>query len=172
MSLPFQGSLLDVDQASGPGPLTPERTVLAHGAWIDVLPGWLGGADALFDRLAHGVPWQAERRVMYDRVVDVPRLLRFYEEGETLPDPVLAEAGAALNAYYAAELGEPFRTAGLCFYRDGRDSVAWHGDTIGRGAPRTRWSPSSRSARHAACCCARAVAGRRSGATWDTATSS
>ncbi|WP_327091547.1 alpha-ketoglutarate-dependent dioxygenase AlkB [Nonomuraea sp. NBC_01738] len=134
MSLPFQGSLLDVDQASGPGPLTPERTVLAHGAWIDVLPGWLGGADALFDRLAHGVPWQAERRVMYDRVVDVPRLLRFYEEGETLPDPVLAEAGAALNAYYAAELGEPFRTAGLCFYRDGRDSVAWHGDTIGRGS--------------------------------------
>ena len=36
--------------------------------------------------------------------------------------------------HYAPELGEPFRTAGLCYYRDGRDSVAWHGDTIGRGA--------------------------------------
>ena len=24
-------------------------------------------------------------------------------------------------------------TAGCCYYRDGRDSVAWHGDTIGRG---------------------------------------
>ncbi|MFD5762697.1 alpha-ketoglutarate-dependent dioxygenase AlkB, partial [Streptomyces sp. NPDC127044] len=32
------------------------------------------------------------------------------------------------------ELGEPFTTAGLCYYRDGRDSVAWHGDRIGRGA--------------------------------------
>jgi len=32
------------------------------------------------------------------------------------------------------ELGEPFRTAGMCLYRDGRDSVAWHGDRIGRGS--------------------------------------
>ena len=38
------------------------------------------------------------------------------------------------NAHYADELGEPFRTAGLCYYRDGRDSVAWHGDTIGRAS--------------------------------------
>jgi alkylated DNA repair dioxygenase AlkB len=45
---------------------------------------------------------------------------------------VLTEAGDALSGYYREELGEPFRTAGLCFYRDGRDSVAWHGDTIGR----------------------------------------
>ena len=28
--------------------------------------------------------------------------------------------------------GEPLCTAGLCLYRDGRDSVAWHGDTSGR----------------------------------------
>jgi alkylated DNA repair dioxygenase AlkB len=69
---------------------------------------------------------------MYDREVDVPRLLSFYAEGEPLPDPILRDTRAALNAHYAAELGEPFRTAGLCYYRDGRDSVAWHGDTIGR----------------------------------------
>jgi alkylated DNA repair dioxygenase AlkB len=71
---------------------------------------------------------------MYDRVVDVPRLLCFYDEGEPLPDPLLAEARDALAAHYAAELGESFATAGLCLYRDGRDSVAWHGDTIGRGS--------------------------------------
>jgi alkylated DNA repair dioxygenase AlkB len=59
-------------------------------------------------------------------------LLCFYGEGERLPDPVLAEAKAALDAHYRDELGEPFATAGLCFYRDGRDSVAWHGDTSGR----------------------------------------
>ena len=46
----------------------------------------------------------------------------------------MCAAKQALDAHYADELGEPFRTAGLCLYRDGRDSVAWHGDTIGRGA--------------------------------------
>jgi alkylated DNA repair dioxygenase AlkB len=100
---------------------------------VDVRPGWIGAADDLFERLARDVPWREERRHMYDRVVDVPRLLCFYDEGEPLPDPVLAQARDDLNAHYAAELGEPFRTAGLCLYRDGRDSVAWHGDTIGRG---------------------------------------
>jgi alkylated DNA repair dioxygenase AlkB len=82
---------------------------------------------------------------MYERVVDVPRLVHTYGEGEplphpllaeareALPHPVLAEARAALSAHYAAELGEPFRSAGLCYYRDGRDSVAWHGDRFGRG---------------------------------------
>jgi alkylated DNA repair dioxygenase AlkB len=70
---------------------------------------------------------------MYDRVVDVPRLLCFYDEDDGLPDPVLDEAKRALDGHYAAELGEPFATAGLCLYRDGRDSVAWHGDRIGRG---------------------------------------
>ncbi|WP_248965190.1 alpha-ketoglutarate-dependent dioxygenase AlkB [Sphaerisporangium perillae] len=132
----FQGSLLDLCEETGPGPLgsTVKRIPLAHGAWVDVRPGWIRGADALFERLAEVVPWHAERRHMYDRVVDVPRLLKFYEEQEPLPDPMLAAAKEALNAHYAEELGEPFRTAGLCFYRDGRDSVAWHGDRIGRGS--------------------------------------
>jgi alkylated DNA repair dioxygenase AlkB len=94
----------------------------------------MNGADELFDRLLRLVPWRAERRPMYDRVVDVPRLLCFYAEGQSLPDPALEEARRALSTHYRPELGEPFRTAGLCLYRDGRDSVAWHGDTIGRGA--------------------------------------
>ncbi|GAA4514221.1 alpha-ketoglutarate-dependent dioxygenase AlkB [Nonomuraea ferruginea] len=118
------------------GPLgsTVRRVPLDRGAWVDVRPGWLSGADELFERLAESVPWRAERRKMYDRVVDVPRLLKFYDEGETLPHPVLADARRVLDEHYREELGEPFATAGLCYYRDGRDSVAWHGDTIGRGA--------------------------------------
>ncbi len=131
----FQGSLLDLAEETGLGPLAASvrRTVLSHGAWVDVRPGWVTGADALFERLAQAVPWRAERRQMYDRVVDVPRLLCFYGEGTALPDPVLAAARDALSEHYQAELGEPFCTAGLCLYRDGRDSVAWHGDTTGRG---------------------------------------
>ncbi|WP_328397090.1 alpha-ketoglutarate-dependent dioxygenase AlkB [Nocardia sp. NBC_00416] len=131
----LQGSLLDGFGDIELAPLTGlRRTHLTHGAWVELRPGWLRGADDLFERLAAEVPWHAERRPMYDRVVDVPRLLAFYGEADPLPDPVLTDARTALTAHYQPELGEPFRTAGLCYYRDGRDSVAWHGDTIGRGA--------------------------------------
>ncbi|MEW2133104.1 alpha-ketoglutarate-dependent dioxygenase AlkB [Streptomyces sp. NPDC005435] len=135
MSTHLQGSLFDQTDELRLGPLAGlRRTELGAGAWIDVLPGWLSGADALFERLAAEVPWREERRKMYDNVVAVPRLLAFYQQRDPLPHPVLDEARSALTAHYAPELGEPFTTAGLCFYRDGRDSVAWHGDRIGRGA--------------------------------------
>jgi len=71
---------------------------------------------------------------MYDRLVDVPRLVHTYMIGEALQHPALEEARDALSRHYEPELGEPFRTAGCCYYRDGRDSVAWHGDTTGRGS--------------------------------------
>ncbi|MTD55386.1 alpha-ketoglutarate-dependent dioxygenase AlkB [Amycolatopsis pithecellobii] len=135
MTMGLQGSLFGATENAFLRPLRGiRRTPLSDGAWIDVLPGWLAGADTVFERLRDHVPWHAERRRMYDRMVDVPRLLCFYDEDDELPDPVLAEAREALSRYYAGELGEPFRTAGLCLYRDGRDSVAWHGDTIGRGS--------------------------------------
>ena len=136
MKTAFQGSLLDASDESGLGPLgeTVRRTHLSRGAWVDIRLGWITGADALFERVAGAVPWRAERRMMYDRVVDVPRLLCFYGEGQALPDPVLTAARDALTEHYQPELGEPLCTAGLCLYRDGRDSVAWHGDTIGRGS--------------------------------------
>ncbi|HXW43574.1 MAG TPA: alpha-ketoglutarate-dependent dioxygenase AlkB [Streptosporangiaceae bacterium] len=136
MNASLQGSLLDLTEEPGLGPLggTVRRTELADGAWVDVRPAWLAGADELFARLSTAVPWREERRRMYDRVVDVPRLLCFYAEGEELPDPLLVQARDALDEHYGAELGERFVTAGLCLYRDGRDSVAWHGDTIGRGS--------------------------------------
>ena len=138
MSVSVQQSLLDVcDEEKGPslGALagSVRRTPLAHGAWVDLRPGWLAGSGALFGRLVETVPWRAEKRHMYDKVVVVPRLLCFYGEDAPLPDPVLTAAREALTAHYGPELGEPFRTAGLCLYRDGRDSVAWHGDTVGRG---------------------------------------
>jgi alkylated DNA repair dioxygenase AlkB len=135
VSVSVQESLLDVGSEPALGPLgtSVRRTPLTRGAWVDVRPGWLAGSGDVFSRLLETVPWRAEKRHMYDRVVDVPRLLCFYGEDAPLPDPVLVAARRALNVHYGAELGEEFRTAGLCLYRDGRDSVAWHGDTIGRG---------------------------------------
>jgi alkylated DNA repair dioxygenase AlkB len=135
VSVSVQESLLDLCDEAALGVLagSVRRTVLAHGAWVDVRPGWLTGSGAVFARLLESVPWQAEKRHMYDKVVDVPRLLCFYGEDAALPDPMLTAALRALNSHYGAELGEDFRTAGLCLYRDGRDSVAWHGDRFGRG---------------------------------------
>ncbi|MFJ4961744.1 hypothetical protein EES43_23585 [Streptomyces sp. ADI96-02] len=135
MAAHLQPSLFDQETEVRVGPLDGlRRTHLGHGAWIDVLPQWLGGADALFETLARDVPWRAEERMMYERVVPVPRLLAFYGRDDALPHPALDAARAALSAHYGPELGGPFTTAGLCHYRDGRDGVAWHGDTIGRGS--------------------------------------
>ncbi|OLR94047.1 alpha-ketoglutarate-dependent dioxygenase AlkB family protein [Actinokineospora bangkokensis] len=126
----LQASLWDGVDPPALGPLVPDRAHLDATAWVDVLPGWLTGADDLYQQLADEVPWRAERRQMYDSVVDVPRLLSFYRAGAALPHPVLAEAKQRLSAHY----GEEFTTAGFCFYRDGGDSVAWHGDDKGRGS--------------------------------------
>lgn len=131
----FQGSLLDAGDEAVVGTLgsSVQRRELAHGAWVDVRPGWLQGADPLFLTLQTEVRWRAEERRMYDDTVAVPRLLAHFGVGAELPHPALTSARETLNAHYADELGEPFVTAGLCYYRDGRDSVAWHGDRIGRG---------------------------------------
>jgi alkylated DNA repair dioxygenase AlkB len=128
-----QPSMFDLVEATSLGPLAPERHHLTHGAWVDHLPGWVRGSEAVLDVLL-GIDWRAERRVMYDNEVDTPRLLRWYGGAERLPHDVLTEARTRLSDHYAAELGEPFVTAGMCLYRDGRDSVAWHGDTKGRSA--------------------------------------
>jgi alkylated DNA repair dioxygenase AlkB len=130
----WQESLFDVGVAEGPRPLADElaRHDLGQGAWVDVRRDWVAGHRFLFERLLDGVPWQADRRPMYDRVVDVPRLVAFYGGGSTLPDPALDRLRLDLTAYYADDCGGSLPTAGLCLYRDGRDSVAWHGDRIGR----------------------------------------
>ncbi|MET7879593.1 alpha-ketoglutarate-dependent dioxygenase AlkB [Micromonospora profundi] len=133
----YQPSMLDLTDAGptvGPLPGQIRRRQLSRGAWVDHLPGWVRGSDAVLDTLLTEVPWRAERRTMYDSEVDVPRLLSWYAADRPLPHPVLTAARAALTRYYAPELGEPFVTAGMCLYRSGRDSVAWHGDTIGRSA--------------------------------------
>ena len=129
MSLAVQGSLFDHD----------ERRNLGTGAWIDVragwLNGWLDGDGTLFDELQEAIPWRAERRQMYERVLNVPRLVSFHDLTDgPAPHPAIARMRRRLNDIYAGELGEPFASAGLCLYRDGTDSVAWHGDTVGRSS--------------------------------------
>ena len=112
-----------------------ERRDLGSGAWVEVRSSWTEDPDALFTELSAAVPWRAERRQMYDRVLDVPRLVSFCDlTAEPAPHPAIVGLRRRLNDMYAGELGEPFTTAGFCLYRDGSDSVAWHGDTIGRSS--------------------------------------
>jgi alkylated DNA repair dioxygenase AlkB len=108
-----------------------ERIQLSAASWVDVCTGWLGGSDELLDRLLATVPWQQFRRTMYGRRVDDPRLTAWYAPGELRPDPVLDVAAAELGAHYGVTLGR----LALNLYRDGADSVAWHGDRIGRTTP-------------------------------------
>ena len=132
----MQYSFFDAIAETAPPDLTGRlvRTELGRGAWIDLATDWLPSPQALFDQLAESVPWRAEERPMYDRVVAVPRLLSFYGLGVPLPHLTLSEVMIHLNDYYAAEMAQPLETVGLCYYRDGNDSVAFHGDRIGRGA--------------------------------------
>jgi alkylated DNA repair dioxygenase AlkB len=132
----IQGSLIDCASAVDLAPLDGfvERTGLTDGAWIDLRRRWVTGSDLLFERLVSTVPWRSEERWMYRRRVEVPRLVASYGEGENLPDPLLERARDVLSVHYADEPGGAFAAAGLCLYRDGSDSVAWHGDRIGRGA--------------------------------------
>jgi alkylated DNA repair dioxygenase AlkB len=115
-----------------PGLTGLRRIPLTRGAWLDHVPGWIEGHEALFAALRETTRWHSQRRPMYERVVDVPRLLA------SLPDdgpghPVLGEAVEVLSRRYRL----PLDRISLAYYRDGRDSVAWHGDRLGRLAADT-----------------------------------
>jgi alkylated DNA repair dioxygenase AlkB len=108
-----------------------ERVELTHGAWVDHLPGWLEGDDVVMGDLVRTAPWKTSTRPMYDRIVAVPRLTAWWtwrgEQPSGLP-PVLERVRDALSRRYATL----FTSCGCNLYRDGSDSVAWHGDRIKR----------------------------------------
>jgi alkylated DNA repair dioxygenase AlkB len=135
MMLAHQPSMWDIAEEAALTGLVGRviRHELGRGAWVDHLPGWVTGSDAVLDVLLGDIGWREDRRQMYEREVAVPRLLRWYGAAEPLPHPLLTEARDSLNRYYGQERPDRFVTAGMCLYRDGRDSVAWHGDRIGRG---------------------------------------
>jgi alkylated DNA repair dioxygenase AlkB len=99
------------------------RVALSHGAWIDHARGWVAGHDALFDRLSRDVPWREETMQIHGKEVAVPRLL-----GAPACDGIVEDMRAAISARY----GEDFVRVTCALYRDGRDSVAMHGDTTAR----------------------------------------
>jgi alkylated DNA repair dioxygenase AlkB len=159
--LAWQPSLL------GSGPVEPDRTFgtlrrteLDERSWVDYAPGWLAGADELFDELLRIGTWQQREVWMYERKVREPRLTAGWRSGGTtvrswsredvaralrevdaevvsdiepggdtgtgvdaLPPP-LREIATVLSDRY----GVDFDSVWVNLYRDGEDSVAWHGD--------------------------------------------
>jgi alkylated DNA repair dioxygenase AlkB len=93
-------------------------------------PGFVDGATsrAWFDELRAGVDWRAERRMMYDREVDVPRLVGHYRLDPPSPSTPAAILDAARRL--GRRLEPPFNSVGLNLYRDGNDSVAPHNDHL------------------------------------------
>jgi hypothetical protein len=125
--LTWQPSLLAVDEPDfDPRLGSARRRFLGDGAWIDFVPGWLRGADVLFDRLLAEVEWSAPAdRPMYDRIVAVPRLVA----GRW---PVKPEVALRMSHCLSRHYGRRLSAITANLYRDGEDSVAWHGDRIGR----------------------------------------
>ena len=91
------------------------------------MPGWLDGDQTLLEDLAGSTTWHASTRPMYERIVDVPRLTASVPK-DGPGHPVLADVRAALRERF----DERFDRIGLALYRDGRDSVAPHGDMVAR----------------------------------------
>lgn len=90
-------------------------------------PNVLGQEDAarIFEALLAVIPWKSERRMMYEREVDVPRLVASTRVGDDLIAP-LAEVLPTVERV----AGVHFTSVGMNLYRDGRDSVAPHNDRL------------------------------------------
>lgn len=105
-----------------------ERLELEHGAWVEHVRGWVSGDEALFEHLRRVTPWRSEERSMYERVVPTPRLLGGVVGRDGPGHPLLEAMRRALSARY----GEELVRVSLALYRDGKDSVAPHGDQVAR----------------------------------------
>ncbi|MFD1653621.1 alpha-ketoglutarate-dependent dioxygenase AlkB [Pseudonocardia alaniniphila] len=109
-----------------------QRRELGDGAWVDHGPGWCRGADDLFARILSATPWAGRDVWMYDRVLPEPRLThRWRLDDGPAPPAELREMARVLSDRYGVE----FTQVGANLYRDGSDSVAWHGDRVARDLP-------------------------------------
>ena len=130
MDLAFQGTLLgSAEPTIDRRFLGARRATLANEAWVDHVPAWLTGADELFTIVAGIVAWRSPMVTMWDKQMQQPRL-----NGSLGVDdcpPIVEDMRFALSERYEQE----FLAIGANLYRDGRDSVAWHGDRIARTLP-------------------------------------
>ncbi len=132
----WQPSLLDSLPENTPAAAVDEafsvltRIQLDPASWVDYAPRWVTGSDQLFADLVAGQRWSQRSRHMYGSVVEEPRLTSWWRasSGRPLEPAVLERMRRLLSERYGVDLD----SMGLNLYRDGRDSVAWHGDRIAK----------------------------------------
>jgi alkylated DNA repair dioxygenase AlkB len=105
-----------------------ERVHLDPKSWVDHQPGWVRGSDRLFEEVLQARDWGQRTRRMFDQRVLEPRLTSPWNSmsGEALEPAILESMRAVLSERYDVE----FDSVGFNLYRDGNDSVTWHGDRI------------------------------------------
>jgi alkylated DNA repair dioxygenase AlkB len=105
-----------------------ERIELDEESWVDHAPGWVSGSDMLFEEILAERRWEQRTRTLYEKTVQEPRLTAPWsaDSGEPLRPPILEDILKLLSERYDRE----FDSVGFNLYRDGSDSVAWHGDRI------------------------------------------
>lgn len=126
----FQPSLFDgVEHPSFDASFTGvERIHLDEASWLDLAPGWVRGSDRVFEDILRARSWDERTRWMYERRVREPRLTSLWRDGAGVPlEPALLDD---MRRILSARYGVLFDSAGFNLYRDGEDSVAWHGDRI------------------------------------------
>jgi alkylated DNA repair dioxygenase AlkB len=119
----FDVAVLDVDLTFA----AARRITLDQHSWLEYVPGWLSGSEALFDELRDQADWEQRTRWMFDRRVDEPRLTAEYPQAAQAPQ-ALQDIARALSARY----GTVYDRLWINHYRDHRDSTSWHGDVIGK----------------------------------------
>ncbi len=150
--LAWQGSLFD----SGPTDVDASfarlrRITLDERCWVDYCPAWLAGSDELFAQLLARGQWRQRELWMYDRKVREPRLTAGwtvgdantpirswarYAQADAEEDQGRADAGASSTPEILRRIAEVLSrrydvtldSIWVNLYRDGGDSVAWHGD--------------------------------------------
>jgi alkylated DNA repair dioxygenase AlkB len=132
--LVWQPSLFALDPLGIDGSFSGLRRIhLDEQAWVDHAPGWVSGADVLFEEILTARRWEQRSRRMYDQRVTEPRLTAPWslDSGQPLEPPILGEIRNVLSDRYE----RAFDSVGFNLYRDGRDSVAWHADRIPKEIP-------------------------------------
>lgn len=125
----YQGSLFgDVEVDLDRDFSTSRRVDLGEGAWLDYAPMWLSGDEALFETLIRTAEWSQPVVKMYDREVITPRLVAWI-------DPASHEAIPRMIEILSDRYDVPLDQVSAGWYRDGRDSVAPHGDRVARDLP-------------------------------------
>jgi len=104
------------------------RIELDPDSWLEVQEGWVRGSDELFEQILKGRNWARRTRRMYEGLVLEPRLTAPWNlrSGPPLEPAILDQMRLALSRRYSVL----YDSIGFNLYRDGQDSVAWHGDKI------------------------------------------